>query len=711
MRYKIFSGIVSFVLLVVPILRADAPVRADGQTVVINELMWMGSSASSADEWIELRNLTDQAVDISGWSLTKRSSGADVPMLTIPTGKSILPNGYFLISNYVNTSANSTLNVVPDVVNTDVALSNSALQIKLYNVNQQLVDMADDGVGNPLAGSYDSAKKMYASMERNPIPGDGTIAQNWHTASRGTGFKLNATELGTPGTVNSNGVPVAHAGTDQSGIVGQNINFDGSDSVDPEMQPLIFAWDFGDGGTSSDATPSYVYAAAGAYTVTLTVSDGTDSAVDTLKATIADAPAVAPVPAPISTTPNPSSPEEGNDTATLSATTSCLGLHLSEIYPNPPGVDNDEFIELINDSDEDIVTGACVVFSSATRSYKIPAGTNVARGAYVSLPKTQTHLTLNNGGTTVRLVDSDGTELDRVVYGTAKEGASWAKVGTTWSWTTKPTPGAKNIAVAVPVATTTKKSTTTTTKTTTAKKTETPAQAVTLKDIQELDSGDRVAIEGIVTVPRDALGSTVAYIQSDDGGVNITIPNGEPTIQVGQKIQVTGTVRLKSGRRYVSVAAKGLHVLSTVTALTAVTMATDDVGVEQADQLVHVKGVVALASGSTVQIDDGSGPINVYIKSSTGIVRPKMKAGDTVDVTGIVGVSTSGVRVLPRTQNDLHVEQVLGASTVAPTQVITPPAASKSQTLWYWSLVALGALVAGAKPMWRKFREKKKATT
>jgi hypothetical protein len=29
--------------------------KAEGSTVVINELLWMGSSASSADEWIESR--------------------------------------------------------------------------------------------------------------------------------------------------------------------------------------------------------------------------------------------------------------------------------------------------------------------------------------------------------------------------------------------------------------------------------------------------------------------------------------------------------------------------------------------------------------------------------------------------------------------------------------------------------------------------------
>lgn len=712
MLYKLFVLLAVFSGLIMPASVVAPLARAEGQTIVINELLWMGSSASSADEWIELHNLTDQAVDLSAWTLTKKSSGNESPMLTIPSGQTISPGGFFVISNYSNTNANSVLSVVPDVVTTDVALSNTALQIKLYDATQKLIDVADDGVGNPLAGSYDSSKKAYATMERNPIPGDGMLSQNWHTTSRSSGFKTGAVEFGTPGSQNSNGFPTAHAGADQNGLVGQSLNFDGSDSTDPEAQPLTFSWDFGDSTTNAEVTPSHVYATAGTYTVTLTVNDGTDFVTDTVKVTIADAP-VAPtiIPAtpitipttPISSTPKPSSVEEGNPT-----TTSCLGLHISELYPNPPGVDQDEFIELVNDSDEDIVTGACAVFSSATRSYRIPAGTNIVRGAFLSLPKSQTHLTLNNGGTTGRLIDSDGTELERIIYGTAKEGMSWAKVGATWAWTTKPTPGEKNIAAASPSVTTTKKTAAkTTSKTTTIKKPEPPAQAVNLKEVQELDSGDRVVVEGKVTTPRDVLGSTTAFIQTDDGGVGLTIPNGEAVIQVGHNIRVTGIVRLKNGRRYLAVAAKGVKILSTSPALTPPNVATDDVGVDQADQLVQVKGVVSLASGNRIEIDDGSGPIPVYIKSSTGIVRPKVKAGDTVEAVGVVSVSTSGIRILPRLQDDLRVERVLGASTVAPTQTITPPAASRTQTLWYWSLVALGGVVAGARPAWMAWKKRR----
>lgn len=45
--------------------------------------------------------------------------------------------------------------------------------------------------------------------------------------------------------------------------------------------PASWSWDFGDGATSTDQNPAHTYAAAGDYTVALTVSDGTNSNTET----------------------------------------------------------------------------------------------------------------------------------------------------------------------------------------------------------------------------------------------------------------------------------------------------------------------------------------------------------------------------------------------------------------------------------------------
>lgn len=62
--------------------------------------------------------------------------------------------------------------------------------------------------------------------------------------------------------------------------------FDASASSDPDGTIASYAWDFGDGKTGTGATPEHTYAAAGTYTVKLTVTDhrgGTDVSEQTVK--------------------------------------------------------------------------------------------------------------------------------------------------------------------------------------------------------------------------------------------------------------------------------------------------------------------------------------------------------------------------------------------------------------------------------------------
>lgn len=69
--------------------------------------------------------------------------------------------------------------------------------------------------------------------------------------------------------------PLAQATADPaSGPAPLAVQFDGSGSLDPEGQPLAYAWDFGDGSPVSPAVaPLHVYQAAGSYQALLTVTD------------------------------------------------------------------------------------------------------------------------------------------------------------------------------------------------------------------------------------------------------------------------------------------------------------------------------------------------------------------------------------------------------------------------------------------------------
>ncbi|NCP04703.1 MAG: lamin tail domain-containing protein, partial [Deltaproteobacteria bacterium] len=55
-----------------------SPTRTSLKTVVITEVAWMGTSASSSDEWIELYNTTNARVNLDGWRLRSyRYNGTD----------------------------------------------------------------------------------------------------------------------------------------------------------------------------------------------------------------------------------------------------------------------------------------------------------------------------------------------------------------------------------------------------------------------------------------------------------------------------------------------------------------------------------------------------------------------------------------------------------------------------------------------------------
>ena len=102
----------------------------------------MGDFSSPRHEWIELYNTTNPS--------------------KIKTGSSDVndPNRYsgiglFLISN--NRAKDCNLAVIPDLVEASVTLTNTQLQVKLYDVAGRLIDTADDGIGKPMAG--DSAQK------------------------------------------------------------------------------------------------------------------------------------------------------------------------------------------------------------------------------------------------------------------------------------------------------------------------------------------------------------------------------------------------------------------------------------------------------------------------------------------------------------------------------------------------------------------------
>jgi PKD repeat protein len=109
-------------------------------------------------------------------------------------------------------------------------------------------------------------------------PGTGVTANHIYAASGTYTVSLTVTDnrgasSTTTGTVQvtlPNVVPVAAFNPVCTGL---DCAFDGSASADPDGTIVSWAWDFGDGATSSSPLPAHSYAAAGTYVVSLTVTD------------------------------------------------------------------------------------------------------------------------------------------------------------------------------------------------------------------------------------------------------------------------------------------------------------------------------------------------------------------------------------------------------------------------------------------------------
>ncbi|MCX6702355.1 MAG: lamin tail domain-containing protein [Candidatus Wolfebacteria bacterium] len=120
---------------------------------------------------------------------------------------------------------------------------------------------------------------------------------------------------------------------------------------------------------------------------------------------------------------------------------------ISEFLPNPAGLDADgEFIELYNNGAGATDLSGWKLKDAANKTFKFPAGFNIGADEYISLPYSQTKISLNNNGEKLFLFDNQSNLISQAEYaGTAAAGESLIKQGDKFVFTIKPTPGKANI--------------------------------------------------------------------------------------------------------------------------------------------------------------------------------------------------------------------------------------------------------------------------
>jgi len=174
-------------------------VTVNGSGLMISEIAWAGTAASSADEWIELVNQSDATIDLSGWVLAfgdVRISLGEAIEDTIEVRTFVLAPGAFLL---LERTDDNTVSDIPADILYKGALSNDGILVELIDPEGTSVDSAVIGETGWPGGSPGGDEPAYCTMERTNA---GAWTSNNAIICNGVdadGVPLN----GTPGQANS----------------------------------------------------------------------------------------------------------------------------------------------------------------------------------------------------------------------------------------------------------------------------------------------------------------------------------------------------------------------------------------------------------------------------------------------------------------------------------------------------------------------------
>jgi len=171
------------------------PTSALPMTVIISEIAWAGTNASSSDEWIELYNPGAVPINLTGWRIQAVDGN---PSITI-TGGVILAGEYFLLERGDDDTVS---NISADFIYStgSITMSNSGESLTLYDASNTVIDTANANGGVWPAGS----PSTYGTMERIGLLPDSDSAWNTNIGLSTNGLDANGDPiLGTPKNLSS----------------------------------------------------------------------------------------------------------------------------------------------------------------------------------------------------------------------------------------------------------------------------------------------------------------------------------------------------------------------------------------------------------------------------------------------------------------------------------------------------------------------------
>lgn len=663
MRRKVFSVFVGVCSLLLPLVSPATPqARAETsetswqpQRIVLSEINWGGSSTSTADEWLEIANISNADVDVSGWMLSGVAAGGT--SLFLPDSTVIEPYGTLLVSNYPAYDGKTTLAVEPQIITASVSLSNSDMNILLSDTQGTVIDSVVD------AGALSfGSSSPHASMERS------LDDYSWFTATT-TANLLDVTQLGTPGIA---AFPVASGDVSVSdSAASSSCSCNASNSVETDTDPLPETT----GAEQAVTTSSNVTSTT---TTTSTASDNSTSTTSTAPAHYATGVVI-----------------------------------INEFMSRPSS--GDEWVELYNTTSASIAldgwtiedaSGKAIALSGTLPSYEFGVASHAS--GY-----------LNNEGDSIILIDPSGNTIDMIVYGTDAIGAPQAGMtssrynGGLWEADTSPTPYATNTISSSSSTTQNEESTPENVSANTPPEdpsytqdspdqtqpddaevaTEEPSQSpitnvvalraeylnqraqqlreqetadkessamlVEIDDVPALQEGDILQTTGTIVALPDVFGRQIMFLD----GLEIYLHSSAwPALAEGDVVTVVGAVDDKDGNKRLKI--QSANSLTPIDQ--AVVSPRDIQGVELDSSLhaylVRLQGKITVKTSTelTLLADDGT---NIKVRdASAGGSFAALGKGDTVEITGVVRSKDGVTRIYVRNATDIR---TMGSEVIA----------------------------------------------
>ena len=385
--------------------------------VIFYEIMWMGSSVSSADEWIVLKNISDDVIDITGWKITGFGKNHDkVIALSGVIGK----NGYFLLSNNTEkakySAGESVLNIKPDQYDTGMDIYNTVLGLKLFDKKSREIDSTDGGTEAPFAGinGKDGNPKVAMARKMNPV-GAGFARESWQDSDGLIHGDIDHLDFGVKDVANP-----------------QNSN-----------KPII----------TSELTESMSTELSIPFVIDLTVENGNGQ----LSSQVNNDPSTKKVIAEGNNKISINCPKIGQQEISIRVTDE-TGLYyeikgelfcyqfadlvINEIYPAPQKGE-EEWVEIFNPTDNEINLEKWRLVDESGTDFTFTSSHVISPKGYLKV--VPEGVSLNNTGDTIELFSPADELVSSTQWGKAKKGTSWAKFDNNYKWTLSPTPSAINI--------------------------------------------------------------------------------------------------------------------------------------------------------------------------------------------------------------------------------------------------------------------------